>query len=127
MPIKVLLADDAQMMREAIRRLLGGEPGIELVGEAADFAQTIRMAKDLRPHVIVMDLHMPKAGYLDIKSHLNGGSRLLAISISNDEEAKILAESFGAVTLLDKMDLYNELIPAIMRLALPNASAATIQ
>jgi hypothetical protein len=51
----------------------------------------------------------------------------LAISISNDEEAKILAESFGAATLLDKMDLYNELIPAIMRLALPNASAATIQ
>jgi DNA-binding NarL/FixJ family response regulator len=127
MPIKVLLADDAQMMREAIRRLLEGEPGIVLVGEAADFAQTIRMAKDLRPHVIVMDLHMPKAGYLDIKSNLNGGSRLLAISISNDEEAKVLAESFGAATLLDKMDLYSELIPAIMRLASPNASAATIQ
>lgn len=39
----------------------------------------------------------------------------LAVSLSNDAEAKALAESYGAVSLLDKLNLYNEMIPAIMR------------
>jgi DNA-binding NarL/FixJ family response regulator len=118
-PIKVLLADDAQIMREAIRRLLETYPQVELVGEAADFAQTIQMAKDLKPHVIVMDLYMPKDGPLDVKSHLNGGSQLLAMSIANDDEAKLLAESFGAAVLLDKTDLYATLVPAIIKAVTP--------
>jgi two-component system response regulator NreC len=118
-PIKVLLADDAQVMRRAIRLLLESHSQVELVGEATDFAQTIQMAKDLKPHVIVMDLYMPRDRNLDVKSHLNGGSQLLAMSISNDDEAKLLAESFGAAVLLDKTDLYATLVPAIIRSVTP--------
>jgi chemotaxis response regulator CheB len=127
MPIKVLLADDSEIIRRAIRSLLEAQPEIELVGEAADFAQTIQMANDLKPQVIVIDLHMSEetsVKALNVKSLLNHGSLLLAISFSYDEDAKALAESFGAVTLLDKKDLGNELFPTIMRLVLPNAGAA---
>jgi DNA-binding NarL/FixJ family response regulator len=46
--IKVLLADDNEVVRGAIRRLLGQEAGIELVGEATTFGQTIQMANDLK-------------------------------------------------------------------------------
>jgi hypothetical protein len=53
---------------------------------------------------------------LQLKSSI-GGSRLLAISIWNDAAAKTLADSFGAVTLLDKVNLAVELIPAIKRCA----------
>jgi DNA-binding NarL/FixJ family response regulator len=128
MPIKVLLADDKEIMRRAIRSLLQAQSGVEVVGEAADLAQTMQMANDLKPQVIVMDLHMPnetKVTPLDVKSHLNHGSRLVAISIWNDGQTKALAESYGAASLLDKMELGKKLIPTIMQLVLPNAAAAT--
>jgi chemotaxis response regulator CheB len=127
MPIKVLLADDSDVVRRAIRRLLEDQPEIELVGEAADFAQTIEMANELKPQVIVMDLHMPNETKITpqaVKSHLNHGSLLLAISFWSSEDARALAESYGAVALLDKKDLSNKLIPTIMQLVLPNAGAA---
>jgi DNA-binding NarL/FixJ family response regulator len=128
MPIKVLLADDSKIMRRAIRSLLETQPGVKLEGEAADFAQTIQMGNDLRPQVIVMDLHMSdetKAELPNLKSLLNHGSLLLAISFGHDEDVKALAESFGAVTFLDKADLGNKLIPTILQLALPSAGAGT--
>ena|ERR1700730_9533448 len=128
MPIKVLLADDKEIMRRAIRSLLQAQSEVEVVGEAADLAQTMQMANDLKPQVIVMDLHMPNETQvtpLDVKSHLNHGSRLVAISIWNDGQTKALAESYGAASLLDKMELGKKLIPTIMQLVLPNAAAAT--
>jgi DNA-binding NarL/FixJ family response regulator len=112
-------------VRGAIRVLLLVQPEIELVGEAADFAHTIQMMNDLKPEVIVMDLHMPDETNVEpliVKSLLNHGSRLLAISLWNDEDAKALAESFGAVTLMDKIELADKLIPTIMQLASPDGS-----
>ncbi len=120
MPIKVILADDVAIMRRRISRLLELESTIELVGTAADSAELIQMANDLSPDVIVMDLHMAgsrEQGFREIKSLLNEGSRLLAISFSNDAEAKLLAKGLGAAELLDKMQLSKELVPTIIRLA----------
>jgi DNA-binding NarL/FixJ family response regulator len=77
MPIRVLLADDTEFVRRAIRRLLETCPELDVVGEAADFAETIRMANDLKPQVIVMDLHMPDETSFTsqaVKSLLNHGS-----------------------------------------------------
>ena len=120
MPIKVLLADDTAVVRQAIRRLLETHGEVEVVGEAADFGQTIQMANDLKPQVIVMDLHMPdqdKVTPQDVKSGLNCDSRLLAISIWNNEDAKTLAKSFGAASLPDKAELSEKLIPTLSQLA----------
>ena len=122
MSIKVLLADDSEIVRRSIRALLRGQPEIELVGEAADFRQTIRMMNDLNPQVIVMDLHMPdgtETSLLDVKANLSHGSRLLAMSVSNDEETKALAETVSTFPLLDKTQLSDKLIPAIMCLLSP--------
>jgi two-component system response regulator DesR len=115
MTIKVLLADDSELVRRAIADLLKIDPEIELIAECASFAQTMEIAAKLHPHVIVLDVHMRDeraATPAQIKSSLNG-SRLLAISIWKDEETRVLAESIGAVALLDKTKLAYELIPAI--------------
>ena len=125
--IKVLLADDSEIVRRGIRQLLSAETEIEIVGEAANFAQTTKIANDVKPEVIVRDLPMPDETNFSpqvFKSHLNRGSRLLAISLSNDEEAKTLAESLGASVLLDKMDLANTLIPTILQLKRERSAAA---
>ena len=119
MTITVLLADDNEMMRKAIANLLKGDPDIQLVAEAASFTQTMQLVGQLHPQIVVMDLHMRDEKDLtpsQVKSCLVG-SRLLAISIWNNEPAKALADSFGAVTLLDKPKLADELIPAIKRYA----------
>ena len=59
MLITVLLADDKEAVRNSIRMLLESDPEIRTVGEAANFQQTLRSATDLKPQIVVMDLHMP--------------------------------------------------------------------
>ncbi|MGC1187342.1 MAG: hypothetical protein WA871_08105 [Candidatus Acidiferrales bacterium] len=113
------MADDNEPVRNAIRRLLKNDPEIQLLAEAITFRQTMQIAADLRPHVIVMDLHMGDEKNVtptQVKSAL-AGSKLVAISIWNDDESKALADNLGALLLLDKIDLAADLIPAIKRCA----------
>ena len=117
MPIKVLLADGSDAMRSVIGKLLNDDPSTELVGEAAGFAQTIQLATALKPDVLLMDLHMSDEREYppeSLRVQLSIEARcVLALSIWNDETTKALAEKYGACTLLDKANLYSELIPAI--------------
>jgi two-component system, NarL family, response regulator NreC len=122
----LLLADDSDVVRRAIRGLLEQHPKIELVGEAVSFAQTIQMTNHLKPQVILMDVHMKDQVTFtseDIKTQLNG--RVVAISLANDGETKALAESFGALILLDKTKLADELIPTIEKFALSGSNIST--
>jgi two-component system, NarL family, response regulator LiaR len=59
MPIRVLIADDHSVVRQGLRAFLEGDRGLELVGEARDGAEALRLAQRLRPDVILMDLLMP--------------------------------------------------------------------
>jgi len=117
MPITVLVADDKDVVLSSIRLLFRANPEIRMVGEATTFQRTIQSAIELKPQVVVMDLHMPDDSSVspqEIKSLLDTlGSRLIAMSFWNDEATQALAQSLGATTLLDKMKLVTELIPAI--------------
>jgi DNA-binding NarL/FixJ family response regulator len=112
--IHVLLADDSEPMRRAICTVLNTEPTITVIGEASDYAELLSKIGETNVDVVLMDIHMPNAvaNAEIIKSQL-GGSCLLAISFMNDEETMLLAESYGAVRLLDKTELARTLIPAI--------------
>jgi DNA-binding NarL/FixJ family response regulator len=113
MCVKVLLADGAEVVCNAIRGLLGECEDIRLVGEAATFSETVQKAQELLPDEVIFDLHMAESKSL----HLPAGTKVLAISTANDEEEKAMAESIGAAKFLDKMNLSQELIPAIPELA----------
>ena len=124
LPIKVLLADDSEIMREAIKKLLVDEPRIRIVGEASSFGAAMQLTAEVKPDILLLDLHLPQKRDLQaplVKSQLSCIQYTLAISFANDEEAKSLAASYGAAALLDKMTLYTELLPTIMQLAQPSA------
>ena len=117
MGITVLLADDSEIVRRVIADLLKSDPEIEVLAECDSFRQTLEVVAKLRPQVIVLDIHMGDEHAVtpsQVKSSLNG-SCMLAISIWKDNETQALAESFGAVELLDKANLAGLLVPAIKR------------
>jgi len=125
MPINVLLADDSEVVRRGIRKMLEECPDIEVVGEADDLAGTVQMVKDLKPQVILIDLHMKGDERIkpeNLKSQVDRRSRIVAISFWTDEETRALAESFGAVAFLDKVRLGDDLVPTIRHLASASAN-----
>ena len=119
MCVRVFLADDAEVMRKAIQRLLSNREDISVVGEASTFYETIEKASELHPDLIILDLNLPDRNHIapsEAKRLLNG-AKVLAITLGTDDLKEELLGSVGAVRLLDKMELANELIPAILELA----------
>ena len=64
--VRVLLADDHTLVRTGIRRILEGEPGIEVVAEAADGAHALEMVRTTDADVLVLDLNMPGMDGIDV-------------------------------------------------------------
>ena len=119
MSTTVVLADDHETVRKVIASLLRSDPGIQILAQASTFAETLDLVSKLHPQVVVLDVHMKDEKSMaaaQIKSGLMR-TRLLAISIWNDDETKSLAKAIGADVLLDKGNLAAELIPTIRNCA----------
>jgi DNA-binding NarL/FixJ family response regulator len=119
MPIRILLADDSEVIRRAIRNLLADSNEIDLAAETDDLAQAIRLTNELKPAVLLFDLHMVSAtGFSGLERDLQAcPARIVAMSFSNSEADKSLAIHFGANAFVDKADLADELIPTIKMFA----------
>jgi len=117
-PIKVLLADEAELMRRAIRFVLGQREGIKVVGEASSLQGAIQKATELDPHVVVLDLNMANRDHTpltEVRSLLKG-AKILGITFGCEGNTAELAYRIGAAKVLDKMDMMDELIPSILEL-----------
>jgi two-component system, NarL family, response regulator DegU len=118
--VTVLIADDSEILREAIRDVLNLDPDIKIVGEVDDFPQTIALMRELSPNIVVLDLHMPAPpdfSFREIKRAVTeAGSKVITISVWRDEPSRALSASLGSLVLLDKSSLGTSLIPAIRRL-----------
>lgn len=72
MSIRVLIADDQEIIRTGLRMILDGQSGIDVVGDAADGVEAVRMAKELRPDVCLFDIRMPEMDGIEATRQLAG-------------------------------------------------------
>jgi DNA-binding NarL/FixJ family response regulator len=95
--IRVLMADDHAVMRRGIREILEADSEIEVIGEAGDGREAIRLAEKLKPNVMILDLGMPELNGLDAIRHMRRELpeiELLAFSMHDSEE--LIREVFAA-------------------------------
>jgi DNA-binding NarL/FixJ family response regulator len=107
-------------MRNAVKNLLSGQPGIEIVGEACNVHEMIEMRRKFAPDIVIMDLYMAEESEMAAGELSNSESHLLAISASDPEEAGEKAKELGASAFLDKLCLHTTLIPKIFELCKAN-------
>jgi NarL family two-component system response regulator LiaR len=114
--IRVLLAEDHVVVRQGTRQLLEREPDFKIVGEAGDGEEAVRLAKELKPDVIIMDVAMPKLSGIEatkqIKAVLPAASVLVLTGYDYDEYIFSMLEA-GAAGYLLKNVSGDELISAV--------------
>jgi DNA-binding NarL/FixJ family response regulator len=115
--VRVLVADDVEIIRRGIKSLLKNRDDISIVGEASNLPETLQKTAEFLPDVVIIDLRMTD----DADRGLSlTGPTVVAISFANDETAKAQAERLGATKFIDKKDLAEELIPALLQFAPSN-------
>lgn len=95
-PVTVLVADDNPVIRIGLRQLLTADPATELVGEAGDGAEALRLALELRPDVVLLDVRMPGTSGLDVLPELATFTCVLMLTSSEEDESVRTAVRYGA-------------------------------
>jgi two-component system response regulator NreC len=118
--ITVLLADDHSLVRRGFRRILEDDPSIEVVGEASDGDEAIRLADALKPHVVVMDCAMPgTSGIVATRTILERAPHIRILMLSMHAEDTLVRQALeaGARGYILKSALDLDLATAVTRVA----------
>jgi two-component system response regulator NreC len=118
MSIKILIADDQQLTREGIRSMLEREPDMDVLGEAEDGRSAVRMARELGPDVVLMDVCMPDMnGIVATTLILAEAPRIKVIALSMLDDRRFVSKMLraGASGYLIKDCSFKELVRAIRR------------
>ncbi len=115
-PIKVLLADDHTMFRQGVREMLATDENIEVVGEAENGAEALKLAGEILPDVVVLDVEMPVMGAKEVLERLVGITpRPRVVIVSMFDDPRLVREflGLGASAYLVKSASLEELLAAV--------------
>jgi DNA-binding NarL/FixJ family response regulator len=118
-PVRVLVADDHQLMREGTAALLAADERVEVVGLARDGREALALAERRTPDVVLLDLNMPEVDGLEACARLRdgGGPEVLMLTVSDEEPDLYAALRVGAAGYLTKDVPPAELIEAVLAVA----------
>jgi two-component system, NarL family, response regulator NreC len=118
--IRILLADDHQLMRSGLRLLIEQQPGLTVVGEAGDGREVVSLAKSLKPDVVVMDISMPNLNGIEATHQITQSQPEIAVvilSMHSDESYVLRVLKAGAKGYLLKDSAEADLIKAVHAVA----------
>ena len=118
MSVRTLIVDNKASIRVRVKELLASEPGIEVVGEAADGREAIDKARELKPDVVIMDVGMPGMNGLTATRHIKEEMpdlKVVMLTVYDLPEYAEAAMACGASGYVIKPALLDELVPAIAR------------
>jgi two-component system response regulator NreC len=116
MSIRILIADDHGVLRAGLRSLLNAEPDLEVVAEAADGDDALRLTTELQPDIVLMDISMPGCGGIETTRRVTRacpGVRVLILTVHEDKCVLQEALRAGAAGYILKRAVESELINAI--------------
>ena len=122
--IKILIADDQAMVREGFGALLGAQPDMLVVGDAADGAAAVSRSRELRPDVVLMDVRMPVMDGLEATRRLQDGPKVLILTTFDLDDYVYAALRAGASGFLLKDAPAADLINAVRVVAAGEALLA---
>jgi DNA-binding NarL/FixJ family response regulator len=116
---RIVLADDHVLLRQGLKRILEGMADLEVVGEASDGMELLQLLKGLAPHMVILDISMPRLRGIEaiheIKA-IHPDVSILILTMHKDKEYLYLALSAGAKGYLLKEDADKELFSAIEKI-----------
>jgi len=114
--INIVISDDHALFREGLRKLLEAEPGMRIVGEAVDGEDTVRVVGELKPHVLLLDLSLPKLSGLEVLAELGKlgtQTRTIMLTAAIEREQVIEALQLGVRGIVLKHSALQLLLKSI--------------
>jgi DNA-binding NarL/FixJ family response regulator len=114
--IDVVISDDHALFREGLRKLLEAEPGMRIVGEAVDGEETVRVVGQLKPHVLLLDLSLPKLSGLEVLGELTKlglQTRTIMLTAAIEKEQVVEALQLGVRGIVLKHSALQLLLKSI--------------